>query len=751
MVGIRHMLTGFLAGELSPMLGGRVDTEQYAFGLATCENFVPFNEGPLVKRPGFAFIRDAAPTSTWLTAFRRGIDQEYVVEWGELIARFYTNGGRIETSPGVAYQISTPYTALEAPMLSMQQSFDRLYIDHVNHAPGALRRDTATTFAYETLELLNGPFQDVNSDKAITVQASATTGAVTITASSAIFNAGEIGSLFYLECLDLSDIPVWEAQMKGIAVGNYVRNEGRVYQAATAGATGTIQPTHVEGTEWDGQGKNDNLNDKGPYGVKWTYVHDRFGIVKITGVGGGGTTATGAVQRRLPNSLVTVPSFRWAHSAFSAWAGWPRLVVTYKGRQVHFTDTEIIGCVVGDYGGGRVNFAAFTSSGKVAEDLAFRRLLALEDPPLWVARDRKLVIATATRELAIGPTNTSAALSGSNIEADDQSFYGSERVWPVQVGSDTHFVERGGRRIRSANYDFTSDRYDAEDLTAAARHVTSSGIVQLASQRNPQAFVLGVREDGQIIVHSKTKAQIKGFARTVLGGGAQAKSAVSVVGADGKTEELWLLIERKAGDGSTRREIWKQEPWRELGEDQREAFFVDGGTRISAAAGQTTFTGFTHLAGQPVAVLANGGVVRSVTVDNTGSFTLPPASVPDDTAFTVIVGLAYTATATTMRPAATINGRPIQGLKQRVRKIATRLLETLGIKVSASGGDQEELIDRRGNSQMDHAIPLASGDYGGQVEAEFDTNGQATWTSDVPLPAIVAAAMINLEVSDQDA
>lgn len=751
---LRHILTGFLAGEITPLMAGRVETDQYAYGLETCENFVPFNEGPLVKRPGFMFIREAAESSTWLSAFRRGVTQEYVVEWLEQKWRFFTNGGRIETSPGVAYEVANPYPAAIAHEICSHQNFDRQYLWHGDHRPAALRRDGATSFAHEVLSLRNGPFADDNSNEAATITASGVSGTVTLTASTAIFQPGHVGSPIRLEAKDFGDIPAWEAGMKDIAIGDKCHNDGKVYQAATAGTTGQVQPTHSEGSYYDGQLTNDLLNDKGPYGVKWTYLHDRFGMATIASVASG-TSATATVTRRLPDSLASVATWRWALGAFSAAAGWPHLGTLWKGRWIAFKDFEIIGSVVGDYGGGQVNFSTHSSTGVLADDLAFRRTISIEEPPLWVARDRKLILGTPSREVAIGPVNPSAALTGSNISADDQSFYGSELVWPVQFGTETIFVERGGRRIRSTDFDFARDRYDAADLTAAASHIcgprTTGGLLQLAHQRGPQALIYGVRADGQLVTHSKSRLEIKGFARTVLGGAAKAKSAVSVFGEDGRTEELWLLVERERGNGSVVKEIWKQAPWREIGEDQAEQFFVDGGVRAEMAAGATALSGLSHLAGQDVAVLANGAVVKGCSVDSGGNLVgLTADKVPSTHAYTLIVGLPYTALAVTLRPEMKFNGQSSQGLVQRVVKVMTRVIETVGVKVGVPGGALEEIVFRRGNDLMDTPIPLATGDYGGEVEAAFDRDGRARWLSDVPVNAVVAAAMLNVDVSATD-
>lgn len=744
-------LTGFLAGELDPLLDSRVDTEQYAFGLKLCENFVPVNEGPLIKRPGFEYIRPAASTASWLSAFRFSIQQEYAIEWSNLAARFYTNGGRIESDPVTPYQVTTPYTAAQARQLSFQQSFDRLYIDHPAHPPSALRRDTATTFTHEVLELLNGPFADGNIVEAdeLTLTGTLTVGgSVTVTGPGG-FTADHVGALLRVDCEDFSTIKAWEPQMDGVAIGDHCRSDGKVYRAQTAGATGTYQPTHTSGSEWDGLGKSDVLNAKGPYGVQWLYVHDLFGIVKITGYTSA-TSVTADVVRRLPATVSPMTSWRWAHGLFSKAAGWPSLVALCWGRMVHFKDFDVVASVAGDFGGGKVNFSTHSDSGLLTADLAFRRRLQGEDPPHWVAVDRRLLAGTATREISIAPLNEQQAISGENITADPQSFYGSQAIPPVQAGTETMFIERGGRRIRGADYDFARDRYDAQDLTAACRHITKGGITQLAHQRVPYPLLYGVRGDGQIVVHPKSRLQIKGFARLVLGGNARCLSAVSIVGEDGLTDELWLLIERQRG-GTTLREIWKQAAWRELGDDQAEAFYVDGGVRQAASANQTSFSGLTHLAGQAVAVLANGAVVPNITVSGAGSFTLPAEAVPDYP-YTLVVGLPFTARAISLRPEVKVNGQTSQGFTQRVVKVVTRLLETLGIWVRVPGDVLgEELIDRPANADMDHVIPLFSGDAGGSVEAQFDREGRAEWIVEDPLPAIITGAVLHLDVSSTDA
>lgn len=737
----RPIATSFNGGELSPRMGGRVDTAIYQVGVEKAENFVPTVEGALVKRPGFEHIIDAAPTASWVTAFRFNLTQDYVIEWSDGKLRFFTNGVRIETAPGVPYEVAVPYSAAEAPFVSTQQSYDRLYMDHPAHPPARLTRTSATTFVYDVAPLANGPFADANTDEAVTVTASGTTGTVTLSASAAIFQPGHAGAFFRVEAADFADIKSWQVGIDGVTAGTIYRNEGNVYTALTAGRTGTNPPRHTSGAEWDGDntaGRTD-VNGKGPFGVQWEYRHDRYGVVRIASVAGGGTSATATVLRRLPDSVTTKPTFRWAHGAFSAAAGWPNVVVASGSRLFHIKQFEVLASVAGDY----MNHATSAPSGITPGDMAFRRTLSAPDPALWAISDRnKILIGTASREIAVGAINAAQAVSGDNIEAVPQSYYGSEAVFPAQIGTEAVFVQRSGRKLRRADYDFARDRYQAENMTVWCRHITRGGIRQLCFQKEPEELLIGVRGDGQLIVHPHAPEQeIKGFARIVHGGGT-ILSATCIASPDGRTDELWVLVARSGGGKGVER----MAAWRDEGDPREDAFFVDSGTTALAAAGQTHFTGATQLAGQAVDVLADGGVVSGVVVNGAGAFDLPAGVVPADRPYRITVGRKMTATVVTLRPELRGDGSTSQGKRQRVVALVLRLLESAGLKIGAANGILDELIDRDGNARMDAGIPLFTGDSTRSVSGNWGRDGQATFVSDVPLPAVVVAAMPKIEV-----
>lgn len=734
------MTTSFNGGELSPLMVGRTDTAIYAIGVERMENFSPAIEGPMQKCPGFRRIRAAMASSTWLTRFVFNNTQAYVLEGGEGKLRFYTNGGRIETDADTPLEVTVPYAAAEWPRVSTDQSYDRLYMAHGQHQQATLTRTGATTFSYDPLELQNGPFNDGNSDRSATVQVTGSRvvgGTAIITASAAIFRDGHVGGLFQCEANDFSSIPAWEVGIDGNVSGTTQRrSDGKVYRAASSGRTGSVQPTHEEGTEWDGSSAGTDINSKGPYGVKWTYLYDRFGIIRIDTVYSDGFAATGTVLRRIPDSLGSVPSWRWAHGAFSDAEGWPDLVCTWNGRLCFWRGFDLFASVVGDY----PNFQQYTSGGYLAADLAFRFRLAAADPPIWVAIDRDMIVATASGEFVIGAVNAAAAPSSTNIGARAQSDYGVDPVWPAAPGTSVVFVQRGGKQLREAQYDFSRDRYVSSNINRWARHIGRPGMIQLGVQQETEELIFAVRADGQLVLRSYDPEQeVKGFSRRVLAQGGKVLSAVSIPSEDGSIDEIWALCE---WDGA--KSVQQMTPWWIAGSALTDAFFVDDGLDDTLDEASATISGLGHLIGKTVRILADGATCPDQIVPDTGIITLPFA------AKRRVVGRGYRAQMTALRAEVRDpSGQTAQGKKKRLVNLILRLLDTAGILANAGNRDQP-LLARPLATPMGTPPPLFSGDTPMiSLPGEWGRDGRYDVISDDALPCFVIATMPRFEVSER--
>ena len=193
--------------------------------------------------------------------------------------RFLTNNS-ILLSGDAPVEVVVPYTATDAPRVHTQQSKDVIYMAHGSYPHAVLTRTAADAFNYAELDLKGGPFADDNIDETLTVTTTGVTGAgISINASKALFQAGHVGTRFRIEAEDFAAIPVWETGIAGYQIGDIVRFESKVYiadQISTDGRSGQSPPVHPRGSAWDGSNSGNDINDIGPFGVRWQYLHDRL-------------------------------------------------------------------------------------------------------------------------------------------------------------------------------------------------------------------------------------------------------------------------------------------------------------------------------------------------------------------------------------------------------------------------------------------------------------------------------------------
>lgn len=112
----------------------------------------------------------------------------------------YSSGGIIAE----IVEITTTYTEAELFKLNFAQSADTLYITHPDHAPASLTRSSHTSWTLADLAIVGGPFMLENST-AVTMDASAVTGSITITASSASFASTDVGRFMLIEYVSVAD------------------------------------------------------------------------------------------------------------------------------------------------------------------------------------------------------------------------------------------------------------------------------------------------------------------------------------------------------------------------------------------------------------------------------------------------------------------------------------------------------------------------------------------------------------------
>ena len=106
----------------------------------------------------------------------------------DLSAETYASGG----TASKIYEISTPWDEDDIQTLQWTQSADVMFIAVKDKHPKTLTRSSDTNWTLADYEYEDGPYNNINSTST-TITPSATSGSVTLTASTSIFDSNDVG------------------------------------------------------------------------------------------------------------------------------------------------------------------------------------------------------------------------------------------------------------------------------------------------------------------------------------------------------------------------------------------------------------------------------------------------------------------------------------------------------------------------------------------------------------------------------
>jgi hypothetical protein len=738
-------ITSFNAGELSPLLVGRPDLAKYANGAKRMENMLPTVQGPAKRRGGSHFAAfTKADVKVWIGRFRFSRTQSYLLEFGPLYIRFYANRGQL-LNAGTPVEVVTPYTADDLTnadgcfALDLEQSGDLVYIACAGHLPKVLMRTGATTWTFGDYVTKNGPLGDPNPDKALRLYASARTGTVTVTASADVFTAEHVGAFLRLDVENFT-IPPWEPQ-KEFEIGDLVRSDGKTYRANTGGGsphrvTGSKTPIHEEGIVLDGSGQTVEDTPR-PIGIEWEYRDPGYGIGRITAVTNA-TTATVAVQADTPypDGAVgnTNPTNAWSLGAWGPHAEYPSHVFFWKDRLGFAGLRRFWLSVPGEYD----NFAR-DIVGQVRADSSITRSLQTTQTIRWIAPTDALLAGTEGAEFIIRKSTETEPLGPANIDADEKSTYGSRALQPQRIGAAVFFAQPAGQRVRGALYDKDAGTYEAPDITVLAEHITRGVIVDWAWQQEPDRILWAVLSTGELIAATVERDQdVIAWHRHPTQGFVEAVNVMP--SPDGTRDDVWLVVRRSIG-GAQKRAVEWLDPGDEDGRAQSASYFVDCGLTY-AGAPAATISGLSHLNGETVTVLADGGTHPPRVVAN-GSITLErPASVAH-------IGFGYRSLIETMPIEAGAQLGTAQGKTKRVHRVGIRFHRALGCQLGPRDNALAPVLFRYGRDPLGQAPPLFTGIHEIDFEGDYEQDGVIVIVQDQPLPMTVCALMPELVTNER--
>ena len=660
MAQVRHIQTNFTAGEISPLLWGRVDIDRYSNGAAEIYNGIVQPYGGVTRRPGTYYVAAAknADVSCRLVPFKVSQAVAYIIEIGDGYARFHRD--RAPIGGGTPLEIVLPYTQDDLPELRFAQSGDTLFIAHKSYPPRYIKRVSVDEFNTSVITFVNGPWDSENtSDVTMTAGTANATGDITMTASAAVFVATDVGRMIalYNECQERAPSTAYGKDEVFYADDRQIR---RVYRVVKAGTT--------EAEDLAGTTPDYDLNMPNEEGA---YIHDGSARLQYIGRGrsvwgwgritvftsstvvtvrvensfGGGLPDTvsdpGQINwNQFPTRSSTFPStsatVRWKMGSWCPANGYPGTVCFFQQRMFWGGSTSSPQTIWSSQSGDFYNMAPTEPDGAVLDTNAI--VFALDDDEsnaiLWLLPVFKGIAAgTASGEFLLGPTNSAnQAIAPTNFYARRASDRGSDATASARrVGASALFVQRGGRRLRELSYDLATDGYKTPPASLISEHITSTGVVDIALQEEPDGTVWVVRDDGLLASMAYDQEQtVRGWARQEIAGGsvesiAMVPSPAPPGETHSTTDDIYLCVAREIGGNTVRYIEVLYPPFREMIDGDAGGFFVDCGLTYNGSPA-TTFSGADHLEGETIQICADGAYRGTAVVSGgTVSISAPAA------------------------------------------------------------------------------------------------------------------------------
>lgn len=531
----------FASGEIDPLLHRRADYLRYQTGLAKCRGFLPLPQGGFTRAPGTIFQGYTSGNNrARLIPFVFAENDAVVLEFSANLMRVWRYGNLITGPGGTPFGLATPYDLDAVQRLRWVQSADVIYLADGRLPIQRLARTALDAWTITPQSFDRGPFRGQNTNRFTTVQASAMTGSVTLTASFPAFVTADVGSLMMLTPSDNSTIALWEGN-RAITVGEKRRYGRAVYELVAGSNTGVTPPTHDNGVE---------MTDDRP--TKWRWLHDDVGIVRITAVTSD-TVATATVIQTIPQGCVDAPSYRWSRGAWSDRFGYPACLEIFDQRLVAAaTPTEpraLWFSTVGAFDNFLPGTAADEAFGyAIAGDGTVNRIVNICRGRMGLhifALGEEYASRSETRAQAIGPTTAVFEMIGST---------GAASAKPIAPDGDPIYITRDGTRVVRLAYSLEADSARGTRLSLPAQHLGAAGFAEIVWQPMPSPMAWLRRATGDLVamIHDPAE-EVLGWAVVSLAGGVVESLCVSP-DATG-TESIVTMVVRRTVNGETRRMV----------------------------------------------------------------------------------------------------------------------------------------------------------------------------------------------------
>lgn len=687
----------FTAGEWSPLMLGRGDLPRYQQCATKLENAVVLIQGGARRRWGTRYIAEVKDSSkaVRLMPFRFSNSQTYVVELGDLYARFYTQDTRIESPPGTPVEVVTPWTEAQLPDLEWAQYSDTAIIVHPDVVPYRLLRVSSTQWKLAAAPFVVWPSDEIGLQPSTNITAMVNGVGTACTTAAAAFLAADVGRQIIADT-GTATITAFTSTTQvtvtasGFLSGTYAAGAWTITESPKT----TLTLTAVKNMR--GGAVTMTLGAAGWRSTDvGSYINMLDGLVEITGFSST-TVVTGKVRevmnsQAIAAAVVESESWRLEPKTWNATRGYPRAVALHEQRLLfggtYADPTAMWASQVGLY---------YDLSRGVRDAAGFAQQFFAYDMSTimhLVSAPTTLLALTASAEMSAG-TGNDAAMAPTNIRPRTGSLNGASSARPAVVNNDVLFAQDGGTRVRALAYTDTENAFWSPDITWESQHLFESGIKEMAHSKDPHPITYAVLNNGTIAACAVSR-QAGTLQHDVLAWSSITTDGLFESAATiryGAEDELWLVVNRTI-NGSTKRYI-------ELADWDLNTDCALTGT---SGAPTAAWSGFDHLEAKTLDVLGDGIEMADQTVAAGAIRTANATTGSDRPASTLEAGLPYYSTVTL--PDIEPPGNSFGGASVSVHEIIVDLVETRCLEVQ----ENELRWHRFGPAVLDSAPPSITG------------------------------------------
>lgn len=701
------LLNNFSSGEWSERMKSRSDTQQYFSACETLQNFIPQIQGGVDGREGSTFISDVT-AATYATPIGSGLLPKIIpytiggisyqlyaagtttnlwrVEGVDLSTHYAVNsytGSATWTDPSTAHWVQVGNvlvivdgTGLRTPLVFfLSGGTFRIQTLYYYLANNSFVYESKRAYPYRRLEALSS---------SVTMTSGAATGATTLTASAAYFNALHVGALFKLS----------DAASSGIGI-----------------VTGFTSTTIVD----------------------WTVLASES--VATVAVGGSGNADSSWEESAWSD-------YRGWPKSVTSYEG--RLI--YGGSPTH-TETLFgsrIGNVFDMMERPREQDSIFT--GYTDDNSRPFQLIPSSNEVSNIrslSSSKTLFVSTEYHE--INASGTQLALGPNDLKFESSSSFGGAAIMPARIGNSLLFAETYFPRVREFLYNFDQDQYKSNDLSFAAEHLfkdddgspmfpvkmvvdrSYNTVWVLLQKYNASATEANITTKLLGLVFDRDYQLIAWFPYVM---GSAKILDVSIGGSNNGTTTSWMyfLTQRSIG-GSYKYYV-------EINTRMSDRYFDCEIDSVVKASATNVYTGLDKLNGIEVQILNPSGQYIGTATPSGGSVTLAA-----DKSYTYItVGIKIDRILKTMSPQiGNIVPNSPNSFIRRIHEATIKFRDTRGAQYGHDEDDLTNIDFKSATGIMSDGTELFSGDKTVKMPTDYGREAQVIVKQDKPFPCNITS------------